>query len=127
MGNQWPDEMIEEGNLFEGIITRFCMIPRDFTMRKSNYFQVGGYDTQLKTHEDWDLKIRLAKRYPFHYTGINGVAYRQHPHSLSKRSYPLLIKNLWKVFNKNIEYVEDLKKEALRREFEKFMIKRENS
>ena len=26
---------------------------------------VGGFDEQLITHEDWDLLIRLAARYPF--------------------------------------------------------------
>lgn len=94
---------IKEGKIFYDIITRSCMIPRDFVMKRGVYFEVGGYDFSLITHEDWDLKIRLAKKYEFYYTGVPGTAYRKNPKGLSSTAYVLRTNNLWKVFSKNIK------------------------
>jgi glycosyltransferase involved in cell wall biosynthesis len=96
---------IKEGRIFYDIIIRSCMIPRDFVLKRDVYFEVGGYDFSLITHEDWDLKIRLAKKYEFYYTGISGTAYRKNPKGLSSTSYVLRTNNLWKVFSKNIKSV----------------------
>lgn len=94
---------IKEGKIFYDIISRSCMIPRDFVMKRGVYFEVGGYDFSLITHEDWDLKIRLAKKYEFYYTGVPGTAYRKNPKGLSSTAYVLRTNNLWKVFSKNIK------------------------
>ncbi len=83
IGIQGNSKNIKEGKIFDDIITRSCMIPRDFIMKKEAYFEVGGYDYRFPIYEDWDLKIRLAKKYEFNYTGVNGTAYRRHGAGLS--------------------------------------------
>lgn len=123
--NMGDTETIKEGMLLENIISRSCMIPRDFIMVRAAYFEVGGYDLSLKTHEDWDLKIRLAARYPFYYTHHTGTGYRRHSSGLSGISHHIRTKNLWKVFFKNLPLIPLEKKKPLKNDFILFMIKRE--
>jgi len=107
---------IKQGKIFYEIITRNCMIPRDFVMKRDSYFEVGGFDSRFSIYEDWDLKIRLAKRYEFYYTGINGTAYRRHGAGLSAVPISGNIKGLKKVFKKNIKLIPKTeKKEAVHR------------
>ena len=75
--SQWEPADIRQGNIFQGIITRACMIPRDFLFLRNDYFTIGGYDPALKLYEDWDLKIRLARKREFFYTGQTGTGYRR--------------------------------------------------
>jgi glycosyltransferase involved in cell wall biosynthesis len=106
---------IKEGNVLYEIITRTCMIPRDFIMKRDAYFEVGGFDFQFPIYEDWDLKIRLANRYEFYYTGINGTAYRRHGTGLSAIPISKNIKWLKKVFKKNLCLIDKTqRKDAVR-------------
>jgi glycosyltransferase involved in cell wall biosynthesis len=107
---QGNHENIREGIIFDDIITRSCMIPRDFIMKREIYFEVGGYDFRFPIYEDWDLKIRLAKKYEFYYTGVNGTAYRRHGTGLSSPPIPKHIKWLKKIFRKNLNLVHKTEK-----------------
>lgn len=121
--NQLP---IKEGTILENLIARNGFIPRDFIFKKEIYFKIGGFDFCFNTHEDWDLKIRLAKEYKYYYTGIKGTAYRIHGDGLSSISHAIRTKNLWAVFNKNINLIrhEDVKR-LTKKEFTNFMQNRE--
>lgn len=112
---QGNSENIKEGKILNDIITRSCMIPRDFILKKEAYFEVGGFDSRFLIYEDWDLKIRLAAKYEFFYTEINGTAYRRHGTGLSSIPISKNIKWLKKVFKKNLCLVDKTqKKEAVR-------------
>ena len=105
---------IKEGNVLHEIITRNCMIPRDFIMKREAYFEVGGYDSRFPIYEDWDLKIRLAQKYEYYYTGIHGTAYRRHGTGLSSVPVSQNIRWLKKVFKKNLDLLDKgQKKEAV--------------
>jgi glycosyltransferase involved in cell wall biosynthesis len=105
---------IKEGKVLYEIITRTCMIPRDFIMKREAYFEVGGYDKRFAIYEDWDLKIRLAAKYEFYFTGINGTAYRRHGTGLSSIPVSRNMKWLKKVFKKNVGLADkNQKKEAV--------------
>jgi len=126
IGPQWKAESIREGMILNDIITRSCMIPRDFIMKKSAYFDIGGYDLSFETHEDWDLKIRLAAKYQYFYTGINGTAYRRNGAGLSSTPHCFRSRNLLKVFNKNIHLIStSVEKRVTEETFLLFMNKRE--
>jgi len=103
-------ENIKEGKVFYEVITRACMIPRDFIMKREAYFEVGGYDKRFAIYEDWDLKIRLAAKYEFYYTGINGIGYRKHGTGLSALPISQNIKWLKKVFKKNKGLIDKTQK-----------------
>ena len=99
-------QVIRQGDIKKHIMARTCEIPRDFIMRKSIYFEVGGYDVKIPVFEDWDLKIRLASRYHFLYTGNHGTAYRHHDYGLSSSNYKIKIYWFWKIFIKNINTIK---------------------
>jgi glycosyltransferase involved in cell wall biosynthesis len=112
---------IREGFIFEDLITRSCMIPRDFVMKRQTYFAAGGYDFSLATHEDWDLKIRLSRICPFRCTGISGTAYRRNPAGLSQLPFAQRADNLWRVFRKNLRLAPDDVQPKLKKRFLLFM------
>lgn len=120
-----PGENIKEGNILNEIISRSCMIPRDFIMTREAYFAQGGYDFRFVTHEDWDLKIRLAQKYEYYYSGIAGTGYRRHNRGLSSISYFLLTNDLWLVFFKNIGSIQESTRKTLITAFKKFMANRD--
>jgi glycosyltransferase involved in cell wall biosynthesis len=114
-------DTLKEGFIFNDIITRTCMIPRDFIMKKRAYFEVGGYDFQFPIYEDWDLKIRLAHAYEFYYTGLKGTGYRRHGKGLSSAPPPEHIKWLNFIFNKNLHLSPSADKELIFQGFQKFI------
>jgi hypothetical protein len=93
---------IKEGMLLNDILSRTCMIPRDFLFTKEQYLQAGGFDNRIAIYEDWDLKIRLASENKFFYSGIDGIGYRRHGKGLSAVSPLRHILWLNRVFVKNI-------------------------
>jgi glycosyltransferase involved in cell wall biosynthesis len=121
IGIQGNSKNIKEGKIFNDIITRSCMIPRDFIMKRETYFEVGGYDFRFPIYEDWDLKIRLAKKYEFYYTGINGIAYRRHGTGLSSLPIKENIKVLKKVFKKNIKLTSQTERKEIDHRFKNFV------
>jgi glycosyltransferase involved in cell wall biosynthesis len=118
---QGNPENIKEGKILNDIITRSCMIPRDFIVKKEAYFEMGGFDSRFPIYEDWDLKIRLAAKYEFYYTGINGTAYRRHGTGLSSIPISKNIKWLKKVFKKNLKLIPKSEEKEVTNSFENFV------
>jgi glycosyltransferase involved in cell wall biosynthesis len=118
---------LKEGYIFDEMITRRCMIPRDFLMLRSQYFSVGGYDPSIPIYEDWDLKIRLAARYEFHFTGIDGIGYRRHGEGLS--SAPRETHRHWleSIFRKNFHLTRPGSREKVEENFARAMKRLEES
>jgi glycosyltransferase involved in cell wall biosynthesis len=106
----------KEGNIYENILLRSMPIPRDFIFPKRIYMDLGGF-SDIPLFEDWDLKIKLAKKCKFYYTNELGVAYRQHSSGLSSQSKSKVLFWLLKVFFQNITSVELHKKIRLTKIF----------
>ncbi len=123
---RWNPEKVRQGNILKELLARSCTIPRDFIMKREAYFEAGGYDRRLVTHEDWDLKIRLAKKYEYYYSGIIGIAYRRHSQGLSSLPHRKRTANLRRVFYKNLHLVDDKTgKKSIEQDFLQFMQKRD--
>ena len=73
----------QEGIIFQGMLDRRIMIPRDFLVSRELAMSVGGFDETLSIYEDWDYKLRLAQKAAFLYTGELGIGYRRHGGGLS--------------------------------------------
>lgn len=114
-------ETIAQGMIGARILARSCFIPRDFTFRRELYFQAGGYDPGLEIYEDWDLKIRLAMRHEFRYTGDVGSAYRLHGGGLSARPFREHVPVLRAVFKKNIPLFPADDHAGIRQAFEEWI------
>jgi glycosyltransferase involved in cell wall biosynthesis len=72
-----------EGRLYQAILDRRVMIPRDFLLSAELARSVGGFDPELPIYEDWDYKLRLAQRATWRYTHRVGIGYRRHGGGLS--------------------------------------------
>ena len=58
--------------------------------RRSALEAVGGYDNSLPACEDYDLYLRIARRFPSHQHGRLVAEYRMHPGQMSVRSRMML-------------------------------------
>jgi len=70
--------------------------------------EIGAYDSSLLTHEDWDLKIRLTKRFKTVYCPDLLSEYRRNPNGLSKLPASLRLKSIEYVYDKNKYLLDDL-------------------
>ena len=77
------------GRLYQAILDRRVMIPRDFLLSAELARSVGGFDCDLPIYEDWDYKLRLAQKARFYFTGAVGIGYRRHGAGLSAAAAPL--------------------------------------
>jgi glycosyltransferase involved in cell wall biosynthesis len=117
------DENIREGDIFQPLLLRNCFIPRDFLFKREMYFLVGGYNPSYKIYEDWNFKLKLAKHYPFYYTGITGVIYRRHGQGLSSHAVEEHLEYLRKSFSEEISSINDWKTiKKYKSDFEKNLI-----
>jgi glycosyltransferase involved in cell wall biosynthesis len=60
-------------------------------VRRSCYDEVGLYDESLPW-EDWDMWLRIARRYSFVYSPTPSAKYRRHQRSLSRSNHAAMLK-----------------------------------
>ncbi|PRY74214.1 sulfotransferase [Marivita geojedonensis] len=118
----------KSGNLLWEILTRSTVIPRDMLLSRDLYEAVGGFDSKILMYEDWDLKIRLAARAAFIYSGVRGTGYfreeqsrKNVSQSLSMRSFGEHRSWLGHVFRKNIHLLETTKQKSAAETLERRM------
>jgi len=61
----WSGEL--EGDLFASLLVRNSIGAPTMLVRKSVLEEIGGFDTSLKSLEDWDLALRIAEKYQIGY------------------------------------------------------------
>lgn len=105
---------IQEGDILNHIVRRSCLIPRDFLFTGEQYMAAGGFDPRIPIYEDWDLKIRLAGKNPFYYSGIDGIGYRRHGTGLSSASPLYHAWWLGRIFSKNFFLLSSERKQTIR-------------
>ncbi len=110
-GKWFSEDLPPEGDVFRAAITRD--FPRNTLFRcellpYKCLKEVGFYDISLKTHEDWDLKIRLTKKYAAVCCTTPLSEYRKSNNSLSKSKLVKRFQSIEKVLNKNLSLTEDL-------------------
>jgi glycosyltransferase involved in cell wall biosynthesis len=72
------------------------------------YHEVGYYDDRLKTHEDWDMKIRLTKHFSVIFCPDILIEYRIHKKGLSRARPSLRLDSISLVYKKNKKLLKDL-------------------
>lgn len=96
-----------EGFILSDLIARRCLVPQNFTLKKSAYIEVGGHDESIPFYENWDLKIRLASKFKFVFTGVPGFVYRRHGVGLSNAPLDRHRKWVSHIVEKNLPLVDD--------------------
>jgi glycosyltransferase involved in cell wall biosynthesis len=70
--------------LFRRLLSRGCFIhPSSTLFRREVFDEVGLFDESLRTHEVWDMSVRVLLRFDMALIDIPLVNYRQHDTSLS--------------------------------------------
>ncbi len=77
---------VPQGDVFTEIIKRYFICSPTMVYRASYLKQLGGYDENL-AYEDFDIKIRMARDYPFSYTDKILVSKRIVKTSMSENQY----------------------------------------
>lgn len=102
-GRQWPVSQIREGAILDDLLVYGAMMPRDYIARREAYQALGGWREDLRTSNTWDVMLKLAAAHEFHFSGVVGIAYRRHDHSLTAM-LPWLERtnDAWRVFYSNL-------------------------
>ncbi len=78
------------GFIFEQCLPLCAISPSAAVIKKSVLVELGGFDENLPACEDYDLWLRLCRRYPVHYLPAELIVkYGGHDDQLS-RSYPMM-------------------------------------
>jgi glycosyltransferase involved in cell wall biosynthesis len=90
-----------EGDIYCGMLYRAIHFSRDILIKKKMFIEVGGFNESLHLYEDWDFKLRLAKQFPYYFSGVDGIKYRQHSNGLSSVDFTKHIKSMQLIFLSN--------------------------
>lgn len=89
------------GNIFINLISKNFISTSSVLIRRTVFNEVGGFDVALRTIEDWDFWIRIARHYSIAYVPLPLVRYRIHSVSSSRNSrktLPCHLKVIEKIF-----------------------------
>ena len=93
---------LHEGDLSFHISHLKGFIPRDYIVSRKIFMEVGGYNSNLRIYEDWDLKIKLSKLCDWRFSGVIGTAYRNNPKGLSRSPKKEHILTMRSIFKENL-------------------------
>lgn len=125
--NKVPDGYVFEHELKENFIMTPTVI-----YRKSAVLEVGGYDTEI-FFEDYDLFLRLSRRFKAKFWNNDGVAYRVLNTSMTRSRYKDILQgnntSYWKLYNEAIDdgHKPAIKKRIREQTIELFFIRHDNS
>ena len=72
------------GDVFNALVdSNFLCCGSNMLIERSAFSQTGGFDSSIDSAEDWDLALRLAKRYHFVLVSKPQIRYRIRPDSIS--------------------------------------------
>src|SRR5215218_1807285 len=63
----------------------YIMMPASVMYRRRVFGEVGGFDSSVDAAADWDLYLRIARRFPVHHHGGLVAEYRQHGASMNRK------------------------------------------
>ncbi|EKO3611305.1 glycosyltransferase family 2 protein [Vibrio metschnikovii] len=95
------------GSIFKKILYMSIPIPRDMLFTKQQFLSVNGFDENLNLYEDWDFKLKLAKKYKFYFSGSPGVKYRRHKSGLSSVDFEKHERVMKDIFLKHSDRLND--------------------
>lgn len=77
------------GDTLKSLLYEDCTVSIGTVIRRSCFEDVGFYDESLKTSEDWDMALRIARRYRFAYVEEVVAQARYHDGSTTAPGSPL--------------------------------------
>ncbi|WP_186755575.1 glycosyltransferase [Echinicola salinicaeni] len=93
-----PSGWEPKGNIYKEVVGNHCLSTPTMVFRSSILKQEGGYDDNL-VYEDFDIIVRLARKYNFAFSSHIGVKKRLHKTSFAKQQYKAReSKMLWSTY-----------------------------
>jgi glycosyltransferase involved in cell wall biosynthesis len=77
---------VTSGRIFEELCQRNFLCVPTVILRREAILDAGGFDSRLRSLEDWVCWTKVARKYPFFYVKDALVCYRIHGASLSQNS-----------------------------------------
>jgi glycosyltransferase involved in cell wall biosynthesis len=104
-----------DGDVYELMVAKHHILSVTMIIRSSTFRLEGGYDEKL-SYEDFDIQVRLARKYPFVFSDHFGIKKRLHPKAMSVDQYkryqsvmlPSTLKVCQKIKSMNKNPKEDL-------------------
>lgn len=88
-----------EGDVWEQLVQKNTVACSSTMVRRCCFEELGGFDSNLRVAEDWDMWIRIANRYPLALIKEPLVRYRQRTNSKSK-NYPSRLQDFHRIIEK---------------------------
>ncbi|MDN3667926.1 glycosyltransferase [Echinicola jeungdonensis] len=79
-------EWIPEGWIYADVVERYCVCTPTLVFDCGALKKEGGYDESL-SYEDFDILVRMARKYRFSFSHYRGVKKRLHPAAYSRKQY----------------------------------------
>lgn len=102
-GDIWQDLL--QGNLIVGSGSAAVV-------KKECFDKIGLFDESLKSCEDWDMWLRIARVYQIDLTPELLVKITQHPHKIKQQKWSLA-RGRFKVIKKNLSYLPEFNKKGI--------------
>lgn len=93
-----------QGMVLEALVLSNFIGTSSVMIEREKFLQIGGFDESLRSIQDWDLWLRLAREYPIGYVDTPLVRYRVHNSSASRstrKTLPNHIRVIEKAFVKD--------------------------
>jgi glycosyltransferase involved in cell wall biosynthesis len=103
----WNQTAMPQGRVLNALLQGNFIPGLTALIRRSCYDEVGVYDENLPW-EDWDMWMRIARRYSFLYSSTPSAKYRHHEKSLSHSNPRRMLKDSFRICLKQF-HLGDLK------------------
>jgi glycosyltransferase involved in cell wall biosynthesis len=117
----WKPFPVTNDDFAQLLINHCGIYPLTVMYRRSAIEAVGGgFDTSLRSAEDWDMDIRLARRFPFHLYNEPIAEYRKHGNNMT-RNAPVMMQSIIRVlrsqrgFTRRRPYLEPARRQGIAR------------
>lgn len=101
-----PEHFVTEGNLYKLFIYNYIGPTATALIKRECFFNVGMFDESMPSKQDYDLWIRIVKKYKA--IGINQplFIYTRHDSNQITKNYSLIAKGYYKIYEKNRSYLK---------------------
>ncbi|UCS95828.1 glycosyltransferase [Echinicola marina] len=83
---QVPADWEPKGDIYKEVVRNYCLCTPTMVFRSAILRQEGGYDDRL-VYEDFDIIVRLARKYSFTFSPHIGVKKRIHSRAFAQQQY----------------------------------------
>lgn len=102
-----PKYFVGEGNLYKLFIYNYIGPTATALIKRECFFDVGMFDESMPAKQDYDLWIRIVKKYKV--IGINQplFIYTRHDTNQITQNYNLIAEGYYRIYEKNKRYIKE--------------------